>query len=396
MDIDKIKGLIKKYRNIFEHSYVMYNYEDYLETNETKSQPKKALVSYLPSPLLKPYQKRNFSNAGIARSIPRALNEMGYSVDVIDLHNMKFIPNKKYDLFFGHTGSNFKKTYENLYIDTVVICFSPGDYWEFANKQEEKRFEDLRQRRGVTLPYDRHHKDPECEEFSYSVADGIICLGDNSILEPYSKFPLVVTLNNASYYDDHCDKIKKDFEKTRNNFLFFAGGGNVHKGLNLLLEAFSRTDKNLYICTMLDAEFKEEYKTELQRPNIHFMGWVKTRGNKYYEVVDKCSFIIFPSCSEASAGSVVECLNQGLIPIISRETRIDVSDMGIFLEECTVDEITKVVIEVSNKPVSWIKEKSHLARKTALCDYSEEMFIKNMKKNIEKIILKAKNQTSMN
>lgn len=385
MNITNIILLIKKYVNSFKHPNILYDYEEYLEQNEANSYEKKALVSYLLAPLFESNYIR-FSNDGIARSIPRALNELGYSVDIIEFNDMNFKPNVKYDLFFCHVGGNFKNIYDKLDKDTVVICFSPGEYWQFANLQEEKRFEYLKQRHGVSLPFDRYRRDVDSEEFSYSSADGIICLGDGSIRESYSKFPVVLNLNNASYHNNHYDVSKKNHEISKNNFVFFAGGGNVHKGLDVLLDAFKNTDKNLYICTILDSKFKNLYAAELKKPNIHFMGWVNPRSNKFYKIVDNCSFIIFPSCSEGSAGSVVECMNQGLIPIVSRETRIDVSDFGIFLEECKVDEIIQVIENASNKPPRWIKEKSFLTRKAAITEYSEEAFIKNMKHNIIKIV----------
>ena len=396
LSMNPIKRKVHALKRQFSDSLVMHNYKEYLEKNEETGDPKRALVSYLSYPLLKPYKKVSFSNSGIARSIPRALNELGYIVDIVDLHNMKFVPQRKYDLFLGHAGHNFKKIRENLDKNSVAIVFAPGDYWKFANENEKKRFEYLKQRRGVVLPYDRYHYGFEMEEFSFSIADGIICLGNETMLEPYSKFPLVLNLNNASYYDNHFDKTEKDIEKTRNNYLFFSGGGNVHKGLDLLLEVFSRRNENLYICTTLDQEFGYEYKKELQRSNIHFMGWVRQRSKKFYDIVDNCSFIIFPSCSEGSAGSVVECINQGLIPIISEETRIDVHNMGILLKESTIEEIEKAVEKVSNKPLDWIKEKSDVARKIAVTDYSEKAFVENMKMNIETIIRAKKENILLN
>lgn len=387
---NNLKKIIYAIKRIYPYKKEIYDYEIYLDSSETKPFKKKALVSYLTGSVLNPNKRIRFSNDGIALSIPRALNELGYSVDIIDWNNMKYIPKIKYDLFFGHVGKNYKNIYNNLNKDAVMICFSPGDYWKFANLQEKNRFLNLEKRHDETIPFERYRFDYELEEFSYKVADGIICLGDESVLEPYSKFPLVLNLNNASFQDNHYDKTDKNFENINNNFLFFAGGGNVHKGLDLLLDVFVESDKHIYICTVLEPEFKNVFKNELKRHNIHYMGWVKQRSKKFYQIMDNCAFIIFPSCSEGSAGSVVECMNQGLIPIVSRETRIDVTDYGIFLNECTVEEISEIVDDLSNKPISWIKEKSELTRKAALIDFSEKKFLENMKNNIVKIIEKSK------
>jgi len=377
--------LFGKYSNLLSNNCnVIYDYEEYLDENV--KQPKKALLSYLCAPLHTPYDKTRFSNDGIARTIPRALNELGYSVDIVNWDCTNFIPKNKYDLFITHGGKNFNNIYKTLDNGAIVICFATGNYWKFNNSQEKKRFEYLKNRHGAILPFDRYNYDYESDEHSYSVADGIICLGDKSVRIHFSKFPLVLNLNNASYYDDHYEKKEKDFKNANNNFLFFAGGGNVHKGLDILLDAFANSDKNLYICTVLEPKFKKIFRNELKLRNIHYIGWVKPRSDKFYRIVGNCAFIIFPSCSEGSAGSVIECMNQGLIPIVSRETRIDVTDFGIFLNECTVEEIINVVEDVSKKPLHWIKNKSLLTRKATLIDYSEDAFFSNMKDNIITIL----------
>ena len=353
-----------------------------------RKKTKRALVSYLVNPLLISPQRIKFSNDGIALAIPRALNELGYSVDVVNWDDLNFIPGKKYALFIGHGGKNFESIYKRLNKEATVIYFSTGSYWKFHNTQEERRFNDLKLRRGVTLPYDRYIN--ESEEFANSVADGIICMGNRHVAETYSKFPLVLNINNASYYDDHYDKVAKDFKKNRGNFLFFSGGGNVHKGLDLLLEVFSGSDKNLYICAHLDSEFKKFYKCELRDcPNILYVGFIKMRSKKFYSLMDKCNYIIFPSCSEGSPGSVINCLQYGLIPIVSKESNLDVHNYGVLLKECSIEDITKVINDVSNKSIDWIREKSLLVRKVAITDYSEETFLNNLKKHIKHIIEKA-------
>ncbi len=350
-----------------------------------------ALLAYLTRPFFMNKNNPAFrSHTNIQRSlmIVKVLNELGYVVDVVDWDNLDFVPEKKYDLFIGHGGKNFESIYKHLNKDAIVIYFSTGSYWKFHNTQEERRFDDLKLRRGVTLPYDRYIN--ESEEFANSVADGIICLGNHHICETYSKFPLVLNLNNASYSDDHYNKVTKNFEKNRKNFLFFSGWGNVHKGLDLLLEVFSKSDKNLYICTHLDSEFKKFYKHELRDyPNIHYVGFIQMRSKKFYNLMDKCNYVIFPSCSEGSPGSVVACLQYGLIPIVSKESNLDVDNYGILLKECSIKDITKVINDVSNKPIDWIREKSLLARKAAITDYSEETFLNNLKNHIKHIIEKA-------
>jgi len=261
------------------------------------AQPKRALVSYITTPFrLAPDDPRNvmFANSGIARSIVRVLNELGFIVDVVEWSDSKFVPRKHYNLFIGHGGRNFERIACHLPDETIKIYFSTGIYWKEHNRREAERFRWLEQRRGVRLPYDRWIT--YSEEYANYSADAIICLGNEYAKKTYSQFPLVINLNNAAYPDDHYHRLKKDFASARSNFLFFSGDGNVHKGLDLLLETFVQVDAHLYICQRISPQFYEVYKHELEDyPNIHFIGWLPLRSPQYYELVDKCAFVIYPS-----------------------------------------------------------------------------------------------------
>lgn len=351
-------------------------------------QPKRALLSYITTPFrLPPDDPRNiqFSNIGIARSIVRVLNELGYVVDVVEWKDIKFLPHRHYDLFIGHGGYNFERIARNLSPDTVKIYFSTGCYWQFHNERELARFAALEKRRGVKLSPERLIR--ASEGWANSNAGGIICLGNEFVRMTYSKFPIVLSLNNAAYPDNHPDVATKDFTLARRNFLFFSGGGNVHKGLDLLLEAFVQVDAHLYICQRISPEFYEVYRHELEDyPNIHLGGWVQMRGLQFYELVDKCAFVIHPSCAEGQPGSVVECMHQGLIPVVSQETTIDTDDFGITLDTCSIEEIVEVIQDLSQRSPEWCEEMSRRTRKAAVTEFSEAAFLRNMRDAIQCVI----------
>lgn len=368
----------------FRGKNIIYNYKEYLENKET---PKRALLSYLVDPLHHPPNKRNrtmFSNLGIAQYIPRALNELGFIVDIANYDDIKFVPKKRYDLFIGHGGYNFENVASKLSLEIPRIYFSTGIYWKTWNAREKERFDALLKRRGVKLPFDRFIS--ASEEYANRQADGIICLGNEYARQTYKDFPLVLNINNAVFPVEYNVKFK-DFKYGRNHFLFFSGSGNVHKGLDLLLEAFSKLNKHLYICQLIEPEFDKIYKKELYGyPNIHFIGFIKLRSKKFYELASKCNFVIHPTCAEGQPGSVLECMAHGLIPILSKEAKTDVKNFGVILKENTIEEITNVVNEISQKPIEWFKEKSELVLKEIAENYTPERFLENMKNAIQTII----------
>jgi hypothetical protein len=366
-------------------------YGEYLG-NKRDTKYKRALLSYLVEPLLSSPDKRDrtmFSNRGIAQNIPRALNELGYIVDIINFDNKKFAVKTEYNLFIGHLGINFESIYKQLSSEAIKICFSTSPYWQFFNTRERERLEYLNRRRGIILPYDRYIYDSE--EFANRNADGILCLGSEFVKQTYSEFPLVVSLNNAAFPDNNYNYNEKDFEEGRKNFLFYGGSGNIHKGLDLLLDVFLETENHLYIYTAIDSLFKKAFYKELTDvPNIHLGGYVHLHDPQAYAVLNRCNFVLYPSCSEGQPGSVIECMHKGLIPIVSRESNIDTGDFGITLDTCSVEEIHRVVQEVSRKPVEWYRERSIRTRYTAQKYYTEERFLANFRDAVEYIIRERK------
>ncbi len=350
---------------------------------------KHALLSYIQAPFrLPPDHKVEFSNPGIARGWVRALNELEFHVDVIECTDTRFQSEKKYDLLVGHGGVNWEYLRRTVAVDCPAIYFSTGTYWEEHNRAEAERFESLKQRRGVSLPLDRWIT--HSEEMANRDADGIIALGNADVAKSYSKFPLCIPVNNAVYADRRFESLEKDYERGRKRFVFFGGIGCVHKGLDRLIEAFSGLDCELYCTGQMESHFLDVYRNDLAaHPNIKLCGWVPLKSPAFYELMDLCDCVIFPSCAEGQPGSVLECMNQGLIPIISRACHIDVAPFGTILETCSVEEIRQSVQSILQEPASRLRDRSLQARAAVLERHTEEIFCTNLKNAIQRVLDEA-------
>jgi glycosyltransferase involved in cell wall biosynthesis len=194
-------------------------------------------------------------------------------------------------------------------------------------------------------------------------------------------------INNTALRDDHYDEIDKNFVKGRDHFLYFAGPGNIHKGLDLLLEAFSKLEQHLWICSKMDKKFVDVYSNELYDcENIHLIGCVQLRSVQFYEVMQTCNYAILPSCSEGGAHSIIECMNQGLIPVVSRACGLDVNNYGLILAPCTLEEICRMVRRLSSYSATQCREMSVKAREAAVTAFSEIAFHQNLRHALESII----------
>ena|GEM_PF-304117 len=355
--------------------------------NTNTSFRKKALLSYIVHPFAIDRNSPRFNahiNIWRAVEIVKILNTLGYLVDVIDYRDKEFAPKDDYDLFLGHGGINFEKIVGYLKPEATRVYFSTGSYWKFHNDRELERIKDFRLRRKVD--YIPERLIPGNEETALRLADGVIAIGNHSTEATYAGFsPLMI--NNTVLHDPHrIPQTSVDTGKQK-HFLFFAGEGNVHKGLDLLIEAFAGLDLHLWICSPLSSEFKSIYSSIFdQFSNIHPIGKVLSRSEEFHRVADRCGFVILPSCSEGQAHSVLECMQYGLIPVVSRESGIDVDDCGFIIESCTVDSIREIVEDLSSLPRGRLNTLSEFAVQETRDKYAEANFRNDLRVAISKVL----------
>jgi len=383
------RGMLREIRHTLRPEPTMLlNFKEFC-ANECS---KRALVSYLVSPLLPPFGLRDrtiFSNLGIAQRIPQILNELGYVVDIIQYDLQGWNISGRYDLFIGHGGINFEEIRRQLSDDTTSIYFSTGIYWKEMNIREAKRLYDLALRRGHLLDPDRTIK--RDEEFANRTADGIICLGNHATVNTYRDFPLVIGIKNATYPVTWSGWREKDYDKGRSHFLFFSGSGNIHKGLDLLLEVFGKMDLHLHICQAIDPHFGQVYQHELTNlPNIHGHGHLPMRSSQFFSLASLCNWVISATCAEGQPGSIIECMGYGLIPILPESANINLGEFGIELGDCSVNTIRKTVLEASKMPVPECRQRSRIVMTTVQKDYSPENFNNNFKSGVQKIVTETK------
>jgi len=118
--------------------------------------------------------------------------------------------------------------------------------------------------------------------------------------------------------------------------------------LDLLLDVFShREDIVLHICGLekMDRKLLKMSKRE----NIVDEGLIFIKSETFLQLVDKCSFIILPSCSEACSTSITTGMLHGLIPVVMKDagfTRL--GNNAIFLEDFKIDYLEEKINELSN------------------------------------------------
>lgn len=375
--------------------YVPTVYEKMVSLEPERKTQGDVLLSYLIKPfLLKAGEPVPNSHANQWRclQIARTFLDLGYSVDVIDSHNQVFRPKKPYALFVGHR-INFDRIAGLLNNDCIKIAHLDTAHWVYNNYSTYRRKWELQQRRGITI----RGSDRIVEQtLALEHADCVTLCGNDFNINTlrYARKPIYQLPHTPPVVYPWPDD--KEFDVCRVNFLWFSSHGFVHKGLDLVLEAFAEMPNyHLYVCGPLKKEedFVEAYHHELyQTPNIHAVGWVDVESPEFTVMVKQCLGIVYPSCSEAGGGNVIVCMHAGLIPLVSYESTVDVEDFGVVFKDNSIDTIKNAVQTVSKLPSGQLQQMARKAWEFARATHTREKFTEEYKKLVLDILGKAGNK----
>lgn len=342
------------------------------------------LFVYVAAPFQSKTISFNHQNQWQAKELARIVGEFDYNVDVIN-YDEKVHLDKAYDLVIDvHPGLN--TSYQrNMSAHCRKIAYITGSNPAFSNLAEAQRLESLFDRKRVRLKQRRFAK-----AFDKGVMDhfdAMFFLGNSYNLRTYDEFNLKKHfIQNTGVCPFENDDFSK---KSPRNFLFLASCGQVHKGLDLLLDVFSRNaDLNLYVCSSFKSErdFCTAYHRELYRSkNIHPVGFVSIESDRFREICRQCTYVVLPSCSEANAGSILTAMAAGLIPLVSRECGF-AEDEVHYLDDCSIDSITETLRFFAGKSQEWREHESVKASQMVNERYSPSNYSASIRNALRQVI----------
>lgn len=335
------------------------------------------LLAYILDPfLLRPSEgvSTRHTHDGESLLIAKVFLELNYAVDVVDYRNEEFIPRKSYDVFVS-ARDNFERMARYLRPSCIKVAHLDTAHFLFNNAAAYARALDLQRRRGVTcrsirvIPQDSAL---ECADY------GALLGGDfQKSTYTYAGKPLyslpIPAITRYPFPE------RKNFLTCHRRFLWFGSGGLVHKGLDLTLEAFAGLPElELWVCGPIDSdpEFKGIYRRELyETPNIRTLGWVDVTSARFTEIVDQCSALVFPSCSESTSASSITCMHAGLIPLLTREAGVPVEGFGRIFRAATIDGIRQTVREIAALPGAELETMARGAWEYARTTHTKERYL---------------------
>ncbi len=374
-----IKHLSNLYKQVY-HKNLVYNVN-----KATKG--KRCLLIYITEPFYSKNASNKHQNQWQAREMARIIGTRGFIVDVAN-YQCKYLKLKhNYDLIVGLIPRGIDIYSNNMNPGCRRVAYLTSMNLSVTTDNERKRLEDLRIRRGVSLE-PRRGSDVVIDRIIESF-DAVWYIGNEYNFHSYDCFrmPPSYRIINTGYVFPWADP---DIVRNPHCFMYFGSAGQVHKGLDLLLELFAEeiSDCTLYVCGSFvgESDFVQEYHKELyETNNIISLGFLDINSQAYRHLSNQCAYSILPSCAEGCAGSVLTNMSAGIIPIVSRECGFE-EDEVISLPDCHKATIKDFIMKYSNKDPEWIKAQSHHSIEVVKMRYSENAFIQSVKTALDGVL----------
>jgi glycosyltransferase involved in cell wall biosynthesis len=344
----------------------------------------RVVLSYLTDSFDSDPLQHYHTNRWECRCMARAFADASFDVDLINHDDRLYRPPGDCAAVID-LHSNLERLAPLVPAAAKKILHATGANWAFQNNAELARLAALRDRRGASLPPRRQvppSRGIEVADLATTTGNAFTIGTFAFARKPMYRIPL------SSTYTQEWPAEKK-IDGCRTHFLWFGSHGLVHKGLDLVLEAFAQTPElKLTVCGPVSSEpdFAAEYRRELALPNVRVHDWIDTQSPLFRELLRTHASIVYPSCSEGGGGSVITCLHGGLVPIVTREASVDTEDFGVELREASVAAIVESVRRVAAFSATEFATRSRATWEFARRQHTREAFEKNYRLFVRDIL----------
>lgn len=314
----------------------------------------------------------------------RILNQYGYIVDYVD-HRSPFTGDwSKYAIVIDH--------WNNLCNAPDIpgqkrINFTTYNHWLKWNTAELKRIRMFYERTSIVVPMGRQLP----VLFSDEYADYLTYFGTDLQKNSFSKKPAKIQLDISSTWVPEYKK--KNFKNARNKFLWIGGGGLIHKGLDIILEAFQKLPgTELHIVGNIHDPNEKRFlgwagPLLAKHTNWHYHGWMDLTSPEFDATADQCVGTVYASCAEGGPGSIARVLHNGLIPIVTPSSFVRAEIFGYPIEGAADKDLIQSTIERVKQlmylPEYELQQRSDAVRDFARKHHTREAFSKSFANLIE-------------
>lgn len=288
----------------------------------------------------------------------------------IDVSGYDYVKNKfkKYD----HVIANYSGTNRPRGKLSNILIFSTA--WPiFNNKSEMKRINQFNKEYKLNLRPVRQI--PKVKISELKIYDDIYLIGNKWTLSTYPRSlqeKIKLIPNQPSFYSS--ELINPEILKNKKplKIIFFgSSAGLIHKGLDLAIKAVIELNNNnieFLIMGKLDAEVEVMKALDkfMSSKIIKKIGWVDVGSKKFINIFKEASFCLSPTCSEGQSESLLNCMANGIIPITTKMSGIDIDNKCI-----EIDNSIESIKDGIKKAINFKKDKLYDMRKNCISYVNE-------------------------
>lgn len=331
------------------------------------------------NPSLSPDQQPNWgtSTNTLIREFLEALGKIG-DVTYSDGLDFQEHAGESYDLFIG-IERNFHKilTICNINISILIaVNMHPKARNNILNDFANKQLNDMAAIAHGDLV------DVESIWEAIDKADYIFCFGNNTTYNSYLKYGVsrkkIKTFNYRLLDEPNAPSRP---QKTK-RFLYSASSLGLRKGFDIVASLCDSMKGKEFHIDIIGRPTSDYYTNKLDglakrhpgKVTVH--KFIPVRTKKYQRLHQTNDFLIFPSLEEGQAGTVVEAMHYGLIPLITPETGTDFAPLGFLessLDSSHNKEIMSKALSLTSQEIAALKTKTQAFYKELHYNLTEKL-----------------------
>ena len=302
--------------------------------------------------------------------------------DCLDLTSPQRFISKEYDVILGQGPAYIDICKNHPRARKILFCTENNPV--VVEKKYKERAEYFAKRHPDLVKFIKKRRIIFFTEEHLKISDELILMNskyNEASFKDYFDNPYRINVNAVVNPAFDISKLNDDIGSIKKNFLVFVCTGFIHKGIDILLDAFKEMlDINLLIFGINEGE--KLLFSKLKSENTYDCGFVNVASEDFLtKVVSRSLFVILPSCSEGMSSGIATCMSHGLIPIITKDCGFDDNDDIIELPDYSVESIRKTIKRIIN-----IEDKELKEKRRRLIDYSNSQFSINLFSNSFKSI----------
>jgi glycosyltransferase involved in cell wall biosynthesis len=338
-----------------------------------------SLPHFDPSKEPEEHQYWGSSASVLARTLYGLLSELG-DVTYTDGSSFQQHEGKEFDLFVG---------IDNHFADILATCqIKKSIYWavNMHPAARNRLLRDFIQAEGLgdEALADWDLVDEVATGKALKACDFIICVGSLAAYNSYVQEGIPKTKIKMVNYGVGSSSKRPARRPGPKRFVYTSSEVGLRKGFDIVRALFSerefeKKDFHLHIVGKPTNSFYNRQLSMLGKKlgnKLTYHGWVDSNTDEYQKLLQDADFLVFPALEEGQAGSVLDAIRQGAVPILSAHTGVDFSPIGTLelrRHSRSNREILKLALEMPRAELEGLRRKTDEYYKEFHLDFEQNL-----------------------